>query len=890
VSARGIKTNLVEAPSSLVGRVGDRAALSAFFDNGARLVTLLGPGGVGKTRIATRFALEQAASWSAHGGGGAWFCDLTEARSAMAICAVVAAALGLPLDRNTSESRVAAVLGAALARRGRLLIVLDNFEQLIGEAAATVGAWLIAAPGVRFLVTSRIALGLPCEQLAPLAGLSLPSIGASLEGIERSEAVQLFVRRARQVRPELSLPNEALRAIAELVRRLDGLPLAIELAAARVTVLSPAQLRDRWGSLLDLLVRPGDNSRHGSMRAAVLDSVQALSPQARACFAGSAIFRGGFSLASADEVLRSSDRDVMGAIEELCAHSLLRTVELGGEPRFVLYEALREVALEQLAAAPAERDALALRHAIHYHALGRTLGDDDAALARRSVELENLVEAQRTALSLDTAESSGLALGLALALDPLLATRGLLRLRLRVLDDAILATDAAARELDAERAAAFVARGHAHRELGALDPARADLERGLALAQRAGDRALEALALVRLGEIIETSGATAAARAHFERALEGIVTATMVRRDRLREADIRAHLGHAWRREGRLEEAQAEIGRALARYRADDHAEGIAAMCYEAGVIALFHRRYEASRAHLEEGVVLARARGARQLEAAILSGLGVLVQEEGKLDEAIVHHVAAVQIFRDLGHRHREGSALYYLASAYLERGEPSQAMPLFLQAADAVRSVGAPRYEALIHSARGAALAMSGDRLAAEVAFAAAEQAVAACASEPSLRATIDIHRMHLSGIDVSRARALVAGQAGDDPQLALRLALGSARPKGAALIVRAGAAAFRLPGASEDVDVSRRQPLRRLVAALARRRVDAPGESVALEELIEAGWPGERVRHEAAVNRVHVALTTLRKLGLRELLVSGEHGYLLSPAVPVAFEEDE
>jgi hypothetical protein len=142
------------------------------------------------------------------------------------------------------------------------------------------------------------------------------------------------------------------------------------------------------------------------------------------------------------------------------------------------------------------------------------------------------------------------------------------------------------------------------------------------------------------------------------------------------------------------------------------------------------------------------------------------------------------------------------------------------------------------------------------------------------------------------LDEARALAEKHAGDDPQFALRVLVRwphGLRPDSAArLVIRAGALAFRLPGATADVDLARRQPLRRLVVALARRRLDAPGEALALDELITAGWPDERVRHDAAVNRVHVALTTLRNLGLRDMLVGSERGYFLNPAVPISVEE--
>lgn len=878
------RTNVLDPPSTMVGRTHERAAIARWFDEGARLVTLVGPGGIGKSRLATRFAAEQARAYSAHGGGGAWQCDLVDARSAMAVCATVGATLGVTLGKNLREPRIVADLGAALARRKRILIVLETFEHLVDAAAATVGEWMVVAPRARFLVTSRVPLGVPGEQLWPVTGLALPAQGVSREDALATEAVELFVRRARQVRPDLPLGEHDVAAITEIVRRVDGFPLAIELCAARIRVLSPPQILERFAQPLELLTRPGDPGRHGSMRNAVLDSVQSLDDAARACFAACTVFRGGFSLAAAEVVLAGPRGSVLAELETLCERSLVRTTthpELGGEPRFQLYEPIREVAAE-LFAMRADRVDLALRHARYFAAHGTQLVAPHG-LPRLAAELENLVVAHATALA--HAAITPLALTIALALEPLLAVRGMFRLRLRLLDGALATIDASAPE---ELARGLLARGAAQRELGAFDLARADLERCKELAITAGAPLLEGSAHVRLGELVEITGATGAARTHYEIALERIVASPRSPAARILEAEARAHLGHAHRREGALDAAARELAQAIELFRGAGQQEGIAAASYELAAVALMRGALDEARARLDDGLALARSQGARQVEAAITCALGILLQEQGKLDEAVGLHAAAVQTFRDLGNRHREGSALYYLGTASLERGELAQGEAVLAQAAAAAAEVGAARYEVLIASARGAGYARAGDRISAEAAFDRATRDATACQSEPALLATLGIHRLQLA--DPSRdvaaeARALRAGADGDDPRFALRLLEASTGLTATtALVIRRDAAAFRLPNADRDIDLVRRQPLRRLMLALAERRVGAPGDGLALDELLAAGWPGEQVGHEAAVNRVHVALTTLRKLGLRGLLLSGERGYLLDPRIPI------
>jgi tetratricopeptide (TPR) repeat protein len=312
-------------------------------------------------------------------------------------------------------------------------------------------------------------------------------------------------------------------------------------------------------------------------------------------------------------------------------------------------------------------------------------------------------------------------------------------------------------------------------------------------------------------------------------------------------------------------------------------------------VVALFERKYGDARRDFEQAATIAAELRARPLAAAIDSALGILTQAEGASDRAIGYHAAAVQAFRDLGNRHREGSALYYLACGYLERGEAIQAIVVLDQAATAIATVGAVRYQALIAGARAVAAAGHGDVAMMVVALAAAAAAASVCQSEPALTATLSIHALHSEWPAdpparlriVERAVAIAAATPGDDPQLAVRLLrarLGDRAATGAVIEISGDGARVRVPGAAAAIDLGRRVPLRRIMAALITQRENAPGEDLSVDALVAAGWPGEYINHNAANNRLHVALTTLRKLGLRDWLQSGEHGYRLSPAVAI------
>ena len=902
------KTNLLGDLTSFIGRANEQAGVLALFESGARLVTVTGLGGIGKTRFALRLAATEAEPLSSHGGGGAWFCDLSEAHTALGVNAAVAAVLGVTLSSSEESTTVA----RAIARRKRILLVLDNFEQAVSCAAETLAQWMKEAPLARFLVTSRVALGIAGEQQWPLVPLATPGEEEQRpEVLAESEAVQLFIKRATQVRPNLALSPEALRSIATIVRRLDGIPLAIELAAARTAVLSPSALLQRLSQPLEVLQRSSDAGKHGSMRSAIADSVRQLGDYEQRCLAALSVFRSGFTLSAAESVLPQGGSP-LAALETLVAHSLVRAEEARsrrtaeaepaaqGELRFTLFEAIREFARGMLESEQAQAE-LRARHADYYRNAVQTWALESpshraAGLARMEQELENLLLAHATLKADASSAARSKAALLALQLTPLLSRRGLFRLLKELLDEAV---ESARQQPESalQLAEALVARGQASRDLGLPQEARKDLEQAVELAQREHAPRVEAQALLRLGEMIETAGATAEARSYFARALELDADSPSAQF----RAEVGRRIAHALRREGDLEQAERRIFEAQVLYRAAGDDEGLGLCLYEAAVVAMFRQRYDEALARFDEALPLVRAHGARLAEGALLSGLGIYQQERGELPRALELHQQAVELFRELGHRHREASALYYLGGCYLERAQWSDAARIFEQSLRLLQSVSAPRYVALVQGAQAVLMAVLGDFAAAEAHLQQAAQALEACSSEGTLLATIALHRLNLQGRKnpaearerKAEAQALALGHAVDDTRFALRLLELSARTEPApgdtpdALLVRANGSAFRLPGSNADVDLSRRAPLRRILVALAQRRLDAPGEGLDVEEILAAGWPGERVSDRAGNNRVHVALTTLRNLGLRGVLVSSPGGYSLRAAEKVVLE---
>jgi predicted ATPase len=881
------KTNVSDVASSFVGRRADLDAIASRVNRGARLVTVTGPGGVGKTRVALRFAESVAKSYSARAGGGTWFCDLTEVRSVLGLVAAVASVLGVTKGPRSEEVRILDVT-RALAARGRTLLVLDNFEQLVKEGAAVVATWIREAPLVTVLVTSRVALGRPGEELWPL------------DGLPEDEAAALFLGRAEEIRPGQRARASEATVIADIVSALNGMPLAIELAASRMAVLSAEGVRDRLRRPLDLLVNPHDDTRHASMRRTILESVELLHSDDRRAFAASSVFRNGFTLDAVEAILGA---DGIARVEVLCRSSLLRAVptDPSGALRFLFFETIREIAVELGASLP-EMDGIRDLHAMHFGVLaselGRSanlenLGPSHAKLAR---EEDNLRQAHAWALQ---KRDSRLAFALALGLDVIFSSRGIVEPRLRLLTDTIAlgATDAHLAG-SGELAALTVARGVAHREAGQVARARADFEVGYSVALAAERPEIAARALLRLGELIEVAGQTSAAHARFAEALSILGRAEESSVTDLLDAEAHLRIGHTHRREGALDLAEAAVGMATDGYRRLGHDEGLASSLYEAAVIAMFEERRDVALARFDEGIRIARRASLEAIGAALTTARGGLLQELGRTEEALAHHADAARVFRELGTRYRETSALYYLGTAYLDAGDAAEADRILSLALARVQGVGAPRYEALIYGGRAIARQMLGDLASSEGALAKAEQALAACETEKALGATIAIHRLTLSlhsGGSVeslSRADAWARAHPSDDSRFAVRMLRAITHPESRAtplaLVVYPEAKSFRLPHAVTTVDLSRRAPLRAIVKLLAVRRRESPGEVVAMDDILRAAWPGEKIGVEAAMNRAYVALATLRKLGLRDVLLTSAGGYLLTPSVAVVFAE--
>ena len=396
--------NLPTQTSVFVGRDAELHAIRDRLDDpGVRLITLTGPGGTGKTRLALRAAADQIDRFT----DGVFFVDLITATDGDAVLALVAIAVGLS---DTTDRSPLDELRRKL-RGQQVLLVLDNFEQ-VTVAGPVLVELLADCPGLKVLVTSRQALRVRGENVVSIPPLSLPAAAAratSAVELSQFEAIQLFVERARAVRSDFRLTDDNAAAVAEICRRLDGLPLAIELATARMNLFSPEALRDRLGSRLKLLGSGARDlpERQQTLRATIEWSYQLLEPAEQRLFELLSVFAGGSvdaieAVASGLDEAAGVELDAVDGLGSLLDKSLIRQAEsTAGESmsRIVLLETIKEYAADRLDTRPRFAAAVRDRHARMFAELAAaasssasagTDGDGDDAAAALAPDLDNL--------------------------------------------------------------------------------------------------------------------------------------------------------------------------------------------------------------------------------------------------------------------------------------------------------------------------------------------------------------------------------------------------------------------------------------------------------------------------------------------------------------------
>ncbi len=836
------KTNLVRPLGRFVGRAAVLEALSERIAHGERLITLLGAPGVGKTRLAVRWA-------ELHGepylrSGGVWFCDLTEAQDVGKVCSAVAATLGIRLAADLDAQATAEIVGTAIAEAGPLLLILDNVERIAAVAARTVERWCAIAPEACLLVTSRRRLDVAGERIVELTALE--------------EAAELFVDRARAAGWDDARASAASEVDA-LVRALDGIPLAIELAAARSRVLAPAELLAR--------IAKGRPSILSGLDAAIDSSWNMLSEDEKAALAQCSVFAGDFSLDAAEAVLGvPSVIEVLGGLRD---KSLVRSSvdPESGTTRFSLFASIREYASQRARERP--DDQAAARHRRYYVDATRAWAEEHArsgdvrSLSKLAREKEHLLAIQRdlrarSSLSAEEAEDLARAV---LHLQPVIVAEGTASELDAMLTDAIAA---------AERAGDDRLRG------------RMLFERGLARGVR--------------GEMTGSFSDLLAAR---DLAIAG--------GDRVLEGSVQNHLSVRYRVQGKLDEAWELAERATALLEDAGHPRLLGTNLACTGLLLCELGRTEEARAFDVRARAVLSAAGDRWSEALPLVNLAQLDQAAGDFERAAVGYERGLERFRESGDRRFEGRYRGFRAGLELERGDLDAARAEYATALEILSVSRAAHLEGIIRAALGALEAISGHAREAILELDRAED-VLRTTEAPAFVAALDVHRGQLDLLfareaeskgDRDRATRLVASARerierakdvrSEDVRFAIRLLERELRRRPAAAASRRGldvgpeARWFRV-GEAEPVDLARRGSLRLVLDGLVTRRLDVPGTTTDWEALLAIGWPGERVLAGAGATRVRVAISTLRRMGLAGVLVTRDDGYLLDPRAPV------
>jgi predicted ATPase/class 3 adenylate cyclase len=677
LSIAEIPNNLPQQVTSFIGRERELGEVKELMMQG-RLLTLLGMGGLGKTRLSLQAATELMHRFPE----GVWFLDLAPMRDPALVVGEAAQVLGV---REEPDRPMIQTLCAAVRTR-RLLLIIDNCEHLIQASADLANALLRAAPGVSIITSSREALRVPGEQTYPVLPLPLPGRGDGLEALSRSTAVRLFVERAQLHKPSFALNEREAPAVAELVARLEGIPLALELAAARVRSLTVADINARLKDRYKLLTGGGRVllERQQTLRALVDWSYELLTPSEQTLFIRLCVFAGGFDLNAAETVCGVDPLDsfdVLDLLASLAEKSIVMMDEREDGARYRMLETLRDYGREKLEQA-GELPAASARHCEYFFDLAKqanhALGGPEASnwVRRMEDELDNLRAGK--ALSLTGAVDPFIAVKFAVAMQGFWILRGY-----------------------ASEGRNFVRAALALPAIQESDIAQAwALYVGAALAGTQSDHA----------EARQMLEVCLALRRRLGNPIDIAATLSTLSLARLQAGDAGGALD--------VEEE------ALQLFRQSDDLGGQAIGLLHLGQIGVYLGDDVQARAWLAQGLAIARRIGNQEVEAECERVAGECVYENGDADEARRCFERSLTVCREAGDKRGEASALWWLGKLDLDLGELVLARDRLDEALRAFRAFEM-RSELLGCLEDTAALALAGGQPEAAVPPAAAAEA---------------------------------------------------------------------------------------------------------------------------------------------------------------------
>ncbi|MDO9073859.1 MAG: hypothetical protein Q7U73_11380 [Rubrivivax sp.] len=685
---RQIPNNLPVQSTSFIGRERERAELRALLGK-SRLVTLLGMGGLGKTRLSLQVATEMLG----HFPDGVWFVDLAPIRDAALVVSEVAQVLGVREEPGRSPTQTV----CTHLRMLRVLLVIDNCEQVLRACAELASAVLKSAPNVRLVASSREALRVTGEQAYPILPLPVPAKGDSVAKLGAMTAVRLFVERAQQHKPAFEFNEREAPAVAELVARLEGIPLALELAAARVRQLSVADINLRLNDRYKLLTGGGRilQQRQQTLRALVDWSYDILNEHEQLLLQRLSVFRGGFALDAAEHVCSADPIDSLDALDllgSLVEKSLVMLDEQGAEPRYRMLETIIDYAREKLEQA-GNTGETAARHCEHFFALAKRTnkglqGPEQALWVRRmETELDNTRAA--LALALAGGADAFIAVKIAVAMQGFWTLRGYLSEGRAAVSAALALPDVQASPM-AQAHALYVGAALAASQSDYAEAERM-LETCLVLRRQLGNTAdiaatLSTLALARFG------------RGDTHGALAGEQEALPLFRDaghRVGEAVALLHLGQFFSRLDDEAAARSHLQAGLGLARQIKHQEVEAECELVLGQLAFRKAQPEVAARHFVRSLAVCKASGDSHGEASVRWWQGKLALEVGDLAEAREALSAALEAFVASERRLETVLCLRDHARLMLQLGAAGPAVAVAAAAAAGLALIGVPQTE---------------------------------------------------------------------------------------------------------------------------------------------------------------------------------------------------
>jgi predicted ATPase/class 3 adenylate cyclase len=688
-SLESTPNNLPQQVSSFVGRERELADVRKMLAN-TRLLTLLGPGGLGKTRL----SLHAAADAMDEHPDGVWFVELASLAEESLVPQTVASVLGVKED---SGRPVVDALTRHVNGR-QLLVILDNCEHLVGACADLAKTLLEAAPRVKILASSREQLRVTGETCYPLSPLSQPQTpAATVEELTEYESVRLFAERATAAQPSFRLSADNAAAVVEICRQLDGIPLALELAAARVGSLAVEKIAARLSDRFRLLTG-GDRTRlprQQTLRASIDWSYDLLDAGERATLRRLALFVGGWTLEAAEAVCAGgevSEGDVLDLLSRLVEKSLV-VLEPGGA-RYRMLETVRQYARELLVD-PREETEGRIRHLRYYVALARELGpqltgaDQARCCALLHADRENIVAAH--AWCERAPDGASLGLGLLTPLPNYWLMRGRLQEGYRVTTEALARPDA--RERTPERARALHAAGQIAYFMGRYREAREHLTESLAIDSEASSPPKIDSTRALLGHVALALGEPAVAREHYTASL----AIGRERGDKFRIANALTALAEVYFMEGELDRAEPLYEETLAIDRERGDGDGMAGSLVNLAAVSVRTGRGRRAQEMLREALAIAERIESRRAGILVLGAVIGLAALRGDWSRAARLEGATQALDREMG-MHREPTEEVYLAP-FLARTREALGVAAFDAA---VASGGSQTYERAMDETR--------------------------------------------------------------------------------------------------------------------------------------------------------------------------------------------